>query len=92
MGHHATIRIFSINNLPLVSQHPYPEVGVLEVGAVVLDDVGRIALLHDRDFLDDLLQVGVHWNLKSNERFSLVALKEAKEKEQKGIVSFIINR
>jgi hypothetical protein len=34
----------------------YPEVGILEVAAVVFDNVGTVALLHDADFFDNLLR------------------------------------
>jgi hypothetical protein len=41
----------------------YPEVSVLEVTAVVLDYPGTVTLLHNGDFLDDLLEIRVHRNL-----------------------------
>lgn len=34
----------------------HPQIRVLEVRTVVLDDIFAIALLHDTDLLDDLLQ------------------------------------
>ncbi len=40
--------------------HTYPQVRILEVAAVVLDDVRAVTLLHDGDLLDDLLQVRVY--------------------------------
>ena len=42
---------------------PYPEIGIFEIGAIVFDNPGTVALLHDADFLDDLLQVGVNRHL-----------------------------
>ena len=36
---------------------------MLEVAAVVLDDVVAVALLHDGDLLYDVLEVGVHGDL-----------------------------
>ena len=47
---------------PAVLHHD-PEVRVLKVGTVVLDHVGRVALLHNGDLLDNLLEVCVHGNL-----------------------------
>lgn len=50
----------------------YPEVGVFKVRAIVFDDIRWVALLHDRDFFDDLLEVGVYRNLKP--KFELCAI------------------
>lgn len=36
---------------------------MLEIAAVVLDDVIAVALLHDRDLLYDVLEVSVHRDL-----------------------------
>lgn len=41
----------------------YPKISIFEVAAVVLDNVRRVTLLHDGNFFDDLLQVGVHRHL-----------------------------
>jgi hypothetical protein len=43
----------------------HPKICVLEVRAVVLNDVRRVALLHDGDLLDDLLQISINRNLKN---------------------------
>lgn len=48
----------------------HPEVGPLEVGAVVLDHVGTVTLLHDGDLLDDLLQVCIHRDLLDGQNLS----------------------
>ena len=48
---------------PAAVLHDDPEVGVVEVGAVVADDEGGAALLHDADLLDDVLQIRVHRHL-----------------------------
>ena len=41
----------------------YPEVCVLEVATIVLDDIWAVTLLHDGDLLDDLLKVCIHRHL-----------------------------
>lgn len=37
----------------------YPEIGVLEVASIIFNDEGTIALLHNGDLFDDLLQVRI---------------------------------
>lgn len=41
----------------------YPEVSVLEVTAIVFDYPWTVALLHNGDLLDDLLEVSIHRHL-----------------------------
>lgn len=59
------IPVYSLTYWIQVSIHckPYPQVCVLEITAIVLDYEDTITLLHNGDFLDDLLQICVHRNL-----------------------------
>jgi hypothetical protein len=41
----------------------YPEVSVFKVTAIVFDYPGTVTLLHNGDFLDDLLEICVHRHL-----------------------------
>ena len=50
---------------------PYPQVGVFEVGAVVLDNVGRVTLLHDRDLFDDFLKIRINRHLESKRSITI---------------------
>ena len=45
----------------------YPEVGVLEVTAIVFHYPGTVTLLHNGDLLDDLLEICVHRHLFDGE-------------------------
>ena len=49
------ISLYTIVSFEKTKKCCYPEVCVLEVASIVLDNVRTVTLLHDRDFFDDFL-------------------------------------